>query len=220
MSLQIRLVRRCLAALLVGAATLSSPAETQQSSVLPLDEAVRNPEFFVFRARLQRAVAARDTAAIMRIVSPDILNSFGGDGGREEFRQSWQLHSPDRSELWEVLGFVLALGGRFDSDTSFYAPYSMHATNIDGFEALIVLGRNVLVRAEPRGNSPIVDTVSYEAVTRWREKSGTDRWEPVRTSKGRTGWVAQEYVRSPITYRAGFIRQQGRWLLRALVAGD
>lgn len=197
-------------------------AEPQQSSVLPVDEAARDPEFFVFRARLQRAVAAHDTAAVMRVVSPQIRNSLGGDGGRKEFREKWGIDDPDKSGLWTVLGFVLALGGQFDGDTSFFAPYTMRGTpiDIDGFEALIVLGRNVMVRAGPDAGSAAIDTVSFEALTIWREHSSTNGWEPVRTSKQRTGWVRQEYLRSPITYRAGFVRRQGRWWLRWLLAGD
>jgi len=149
-----------------------------------------------------------------------VLNSFGGDGGLEEFREKWDIANPEKSELWSVLGFVLAMGGRFDGDTSFYAPYTFRSTPIDGFEALIVLGRNVMVRAEPDPRAAAIDTVSFEAITKWREKSSTGGWEPVRTSKQRTGWVLQRYLRSPIDYRAGFIRRQGHWWLRALVAGD
>ena len=205
---------------------LPTRAQPQQSSVLPVDEAARDPEFFVFRARLQRAVASHDTAAVMRVVSPQIRNSLGGDRGRDEFRETWGIAEPDKSRLWTVLGFVLALGGQFLGDTLFFAPYTFHASYtfrgkpIDGFEALIVLGRNVMVRAEPDAGSAAIETVSFEAVAMWREKSPTTGWEPVRTSKQRTGWVLQEYLRSPIDYRAGFLRRQGRWSLRWLLAGD
>ncbi|HJR16148.1 MAG TPA: hypothetical protein VJ808_04775, partial [Gemmatimonadales bacterium] len=154
-------------------AALPAHAEAQRNSVLPVDEATRDPEFFIFRARLQRAVASRDTAAIMRVVSPGILNSFGGNGGRKEFRERWNIANPDSSGLWDVLGFVLALGGQFDGDTSFYAPYTFRSTPIDGFEALIVLGRNVMLRGGPDSSSPAIDSLSFEAVTKWREKSGT-----------------------------------------------
>ena len=212
-----RLVATVLAAWMTALPSLAQP---QQSTVLPLDEAARDPEFFAFRARLQRAAAAHDTAAVMGVVAPRVLNSFGGDGGLEEFREQWGIANPEKSELWSVLGFVLAMGGRFDGDTSFYAPYTFGSTPIDGFEALIVLGRNVMVRAEPDARSAAIDTVSFEAITKWRDKSSTGGWEPVRTSKQRTGWVLQQYLRSPIDYRAGFIRRQGRWWLRALVAGD
>jgi hypothetical protein len=207
--------------LLVLAAFASVPtiAVAQRAPIVPVDEASSDPEFFVFRARLQAAVAARDTAEIMRVVAPGVRTSLGSDGGRDEFRERWRLADPDDSELWSVLGLILALGGSFHGDTAFHAPYTM-ATPGDGFETLAVLGRDVMVRAEPNARSPAIDTVSFEAVTMWREKSSQSGWEPVRTGKGRTGWVAQLYLRSPIAYRAGFVRRQGRWWLRALIRGD
>jgi len=217
---------RCLKLLALTGCVLALPSVglTQRAAVLPVDEAVRDPEFFVFRARLQAAVARQDTTELVRVVAPDILNSLGGDGGREEFRHKWGLAQPNRSELWAVLGFVLALGGRFHGDTAFYAPYSFHGTPGDGFETFAVLGRHVRVRAEPAETSAAIDTVSFEAVTRWREghrgSTPDSGWEPVRTSKGRTGWVLGRYLRSPTDYRAGFVRRQGQWWLRALVAGD
>jgi hypothetical protein len=192
----------------------------QRLPVKPVDEAVTDPEFFLFRARVQAALAAHDTAEIMRIVDPGILNSFGGDGGKEEFRQMWGLQSPEKSQLWAALGLVLALGGRFEEDSIFYAPYLVRGTSGDGFETLAVLGINVTVHAGPALTSPVIDSVSFEQVTKWREKSTTHGWEPIRTSEGRTGWVLERHLRSPIDYRAGFVRRQGQWWLRALVAGD
>lgn len=217
---------RCLQGLLLTGGLLAVPgvAPAQRAPVLPVDEAVHDPELFVFRARLQAALARQDTTELMRVIAPDILNSFGGDGGREEFRQTWGLGQPDRSPLWAALGFVLALGGRRQGDTAFYAPYTFEGTPGDGFEALAVLGRNVLVRAEPTSTSAVLDTLSFEAVTRWREghtgSTAPVGWEPVRTAKARTGWVPSRYLRSPIDYRAGLVRRRGQWWLRVLVAGD
>jgi hypothetical protein len=189
-------------------------------AVKPVDEGATDPDFFLFRARVQTALATHDTAEIMRVVDHGILNSFGGDGGRDEFRERWHLRTPAQSPLWSTLGFVLALGGRFLGDTLFYAPYTFHGTRGDGFETLVVLGSHVPVHAEAAAASRVIDTVSFEEVTRWREKSTTADWEPVRTRRGKTGWVLQRHLRSPIDYRAGFVRRQGRWWLRALVAGD
>jgi hypothetical protein len=188
--------------------------------VKPVDEAVTDPEFFIFRARVQSAVAAHDTAEIMRILDRDILNSFGGDGGRDEFRQRWDLKNPEKSGLWATLGSVLALGGRFHDDSMFLAPYVAEGITGDGFETLVVLGSNVPVHAGPTAGSKVIDTLAFEEVTQWREKSTTGEWDPIRTVKGRLGWVHQRFLRSPIGYRAGFVRRQGRWWLRALVAGD
>jgi hypothetical protein len=83
-----------LASLLIAAGCLLVLPGTslgQRAPVLPVDEAPRDPEFFVFRARLQAAVAAHDTAEVMRVVSPGILTSLGGDGVRDEFRQYWSI---------------------------------------------------------------------------------------------------------------------------------
>jgi hypothetical protein len=188
--------------------------------VKPVDEAVTDPVFFLFRARVQTALAAHDTAEIMRIVDRDILNSFGGDGGREEFRERWDFRNPENSKLWTTLGSVLALGGRFHEDSTFLAPYLAGGTSGDGFQTLVVLGANVPVHAAPVATSRVIDTLTFEEVTKWREKSSTGDWEPIRTAKGQTGWVHNQSLRSPIGYRAGFVRRQGRWWLRALVAGD
>lgn len=151
----------------------------------------------------------------MRIVDPGILNSFSGDGGRDEFREHWGLGNPDKSQLWGALAFALGLGGRFLGDTLFYAPYTMH--DVIGE---VLLGNNVTVHAGPALTFGVIDTLAFEAVTQWREKSTTAGWEPIRTSTSKTGWVLQRHLRSPIDYRAGFVRRQGRWWLRALVAGD
>jgi hypothetical protein len=198
---------------------------TDRNSILPLpvkpvDEGVTDPDFFLFRARLQTALANHDTAEIMRVVDRGILNSFGGDGGREEFRQKWGLANPEKSQLWGALGFVLALGGRFLDDTLFYAPYLFDGVSGDAFETLVVLGSDIPVLAGPGSTFRVIDTVSFEEVTKWREKRTTSGWEPIRTTTGKTGWVLQHHLRSPIDYRAGFARRQGRWSLHALVAGD
>jgi hypothetical protein len=173
---------------------------------------------------LAGGLARQDTTELLQVVAPDILNSLGGDGGREEFRQTWGLAQPNRSQLWAALGLVLALGGRLHGDSASYAPYTFEGTPGDGIDTVAVLGRNVLVRAEPTTTSAVVDTLSFEAVARWREghsSSGSPPgWEPVRTSKARTGWVPGRYLRSPIDYRAGFVRRHGQWWLRAFVAGD
>jgi hypothetical protein len=188
--------------------------------VKPIDEGVTDPDFLLFRARVQTALATHDTAEIMRIVDPGILNSFGGNGGRDEFRERWSLATPDKSKLWGALAFVLALGGRFLEDSLFFAPYTFHGVPGDGFEALAVLGSNVPLHAGPGAGHRVIDTLAFEAVTKWREKSTTSDWEPIKTSDGKAGWVLQRHLRSPIDYRAGFVRRDGRWWLRALVAGD
>src|SRR5436190_24340926 len=74
----------------------------------PVDQATMQPDFFIFRARLQAAIAGRDEAALLAAVDPAIRLSFGEDGGIDELRK--QLRAP-KTTLWAELGHVLALGG-------------------------------------------------------------------------------------------------------------
>src|SRR5687767_1711181 len=106
-----------IAVLLATAVVSSAPV-----LLLPVDEAARRPDFFSFRAQLQRAIATRDTAALLAAVDPNIKNSFGGTDGIDEFRTMWKIGQPD-SEIWEELGTLLSMGGSFFDDHTFVAPY-------------------------------------------------------------------------------------------------
>ncbi|HSE31218.1 MAG TPA: hypothetical protein VLA93_06545 [Pyrinomonadaceae bacterium] len=37
---------------------------------------------------------------------------------------------------------------------------------------------------------------------------------------GQSGYMAEEFIRSPIDYRAGFAKQEGRWVMIFFIAGD
>jgi hypothetical protein len=129
--------RRSLIALFLGLFAAGGSLQAQEARVLPVDEAARDAGFFAFRARLQRAIAERDTTALLAVVHPEIKLSFGDDYGIESFRQEW-LASPEAG-IWAELGTVLALGGRFYDDSTFAAPYTFTDSpdEADPFEALI-----------------------------------------------------------------------------------
>jgi hypothetical protein len=220
------LPRAALAALLVAGLS-AEPVASQVARLYPVDEAAKDPEFFVFRARLLESLGRRDTAALMTVVAPEIRNSFGGDGGAAEFRQTWRLDRAD-SAVWTVLAAVLGLGGAFRDDTSFVAPYvfSRFPPSLDGFEHVAVIGSGVRVRAGPDSTAAAIGRLSFDVVRRARQGagggsvSGSDEWTPVQLAGGRVGYVASRYLRSPIDYRAYFVRRGGRWVMLSLVAGD
>jgi len=207
---------------------LAVPGQAQVGKLLPSDEAVRDPELFAFRARLQAAVARHDTAAVLAMVDPNIKNGFGGDDGVAAFQRSWKLQEGDKSPLWEELGLVLALGGSFQNKDTFVAPYaySRWPEAIDAFQHVAVLGTDVRVRAEPRPGSPVLASLSFDLVR--LANSGRSRltpeqareWTAVELKGGRTGYIASRYVRSPIARRAFLLRKAGSWRLAVFVAGD
>src|SRR5690349_15198570 len=83
---------RALLVLVMVATPLRAQAPPQ---LLPVDQAAIRPEFFSFRAQLQRALAERDSAAVLAIVDPNIKNSFGDDDGIASFRKMWTPERPD-----------------------------------------------------------------------------------------------------------------------------
>ena len=198
----------------------------QVQKLYPVDEAAKDPTFFTFRARLMQAVQRRDAAYLLSIVSPKIEVSFGGDSGIEEFKTTWK---PERaqSEVWLELATVLSLGGAFDKDGIFEAPYTSAKwpEDKDGFEFGAIIGEKVRVRAAPQVSSSIMRELSFDLVSvpDWQTNKarGEKRdWIKVKLADGQSGYVAEEFIRSPIGYRAGFQKQDGRWLMIFFIAGD
>lgn len=203
-----------------GPVVLSSQTPRQ---LLPVDEAATQPDFFAFRAELITAVARRDAAAILAVVDPDVRNSFGGDDGIEGFRKKWRLEEPD-SGFWQEFGTVLALGGTFEGPDRFVAPYTFARwpDGVDSFEHLAVVGSGVSARAAPRDDLPAMARVDFAIVRMGPGGYVIDSapWQGVVLPDGRQAHVRSDSVRSPIDYRASFMRRQGTWRLLMFLAGD
>lgn len=203
-----------------------SPAFVKEAKLNPYDDAVRDPSFFIFRARLLEAIQQRDAQFVVSILSPNIKNSFGGNDGISEFQKYWKLERPD-SKFWKTMIRVLALGGSFNEETTFMAPYtySKFPDEFDAFEHGVVIGENVKVRKEPKLDGQIIGTLSYDIVkvTEWKpinEAGKKQAWVTVLLTGNARGYIAEDYIRSPIDYRAIFEKKNGKWQLTAFVSGD
>jgi hypothetical protein len=189
----------------------------ERIQLLPVDDAASRRDFFMFRARLQAAIARRDEAAVVAAADPGIRTSFGDDDGIARFTA--QLRDAG-SSVWADLGAALALGGAFTAQTTFQAPYvfARWPDAADSFECLAVLGDRVRVRQSADPTSAIVATTSYELVQALPER--TETAVRIRLASGITGYISSAFVRSPIEHRAIFEQSGGQWRLRAFVAGD
>ncbi len=203
-----------------------SSSNVQVAKLYPVDEAAKDPSFFVFRAKLLKIVQQRDSASLYQLLSADVKNSFGGNGGVAEFKQMW---NPERanSKLWSELLLVLSLGGRFDGQGVFMAPYtfSNFPDAFDAFEHAAIIEANVRVRKSPGIKSEILQTLSFDIVkvADWApiKKPGDQfEWITVTLADGQRGYAAKDYIRSPIDYRAIFNKVDGRWVITAFIAGD
>lgn len=219
------MTRSALAALALALAW-GPAARAQVAELRPVDEAAREAGFFTFRAHLQAAVARHDTAAVLAVVDPGVRNTFGDDEGIRSFRELWRPGDPG-SALWQELGLVLALGGSFDGDSTFVAPYvfSRWPGHLDAFSHVAIIGNGVLVRAAPDPAAAPIGRLGFAIVPRADPPAALTadaarQWTPVRLRDGRVGYVAARYARSPVDYRAIFRRGDRGWRLVTLVAGD
>jgi hypothetical protein len=96
---------------------------------------------------------------------------------------------------------------------------------LEAFEHGVIVGENVRVRLMATADSPVVASLSFDVVevADWGTKSaggGKQFWVRVKLASGQQGYIASAYVRSPFDYRIVFEKQQGRWQITTLVAGD
>jgi hypothetical protein len=70
------------------------------------------------------------------------------------------------------------------------------------------------------GRTSLLEADDYDIVTEELPEERVEGWRLVRLWNGRTGYVASEYVRSPIDHRAWFERTKDGWRLMGFLAGD
>lgn len=200
----------------------------------PVDEALRDTTFFIFREELLEAVRQKDAFKLLEITDGNIKYSFGEDGGLPGFVQLWELDSPEgieRSPIWETLEDVLMKGGSFsEGGKTFSAPYyyGLFPEEYDAFTYGLIVGKGVRMRSAPNLRAPVVKSLSYDIVeimgkTASFETIGGEEhpWVQLKLLDGREGYVWGKYIGSPIGFRAGFSRQKnGSWLMHFFVAGD
>lgn len=204
-------------------------AAQKERFVKPVDEAKKDASFLAFRAKLIEAAKKRDAKYVLSVLDPNIKNSFGGDGGIEEFKTQWKINEPD-SEFWDEFMPVVTNGGNFVEEGKnklFTAPYSFNSfpEDLEAFEHGVIFGSNVNLRAEAKADSKVLGKLSYNIVKIINSVSSTTNadkieWYEVRTLGGKTGFVSGDYVRSPLDYRAGFEKKNGKWKMAFFLAGD
>jgi Bacterial SH3 domain len=213
--------------------------DTQQEIKLyPVDEGFQDRSFEIFREQLLEASRKHDSKFILSILDPDILNSYGGDGGVEEFKVLWKIDQSD-SKLWSVLSNILRMGGSFENEGGekrFCAPYvssrwreviSQLPTNSDPLDYEAIIENNVDIRAAASSTAPVVASLSYDIVKVYAKSSVYDptlidsyTWLKIATVNGKEGYVSDKYTRSPSDYHACFKKRADKWVMTALVAGD
>lgn len=213
---------------------LSIKQVAEKAKLNPVDEAPKDTLFFVFRENLRQVVQEKNVFGLLEAVDEQIKNGFGDNNGFAEFVSLWGLDQPDEaadSEVWQVLGDVLELGGSFSDQGRFFtANYvaSNWPAGYEPFESGAIIGSGVRFRSAPTLQSQTIASISYDIVKviEHSEKEETiggesHPWIKVALLDGREGFVYGKFLRSPVGYRAGFERKpNGQWQMNFLLAGD
>lgn len=213
------LMRAAVHAVTVSAFLIGAPALGQVLE--PVDQATQDASFFAFRAEVMDAVVQRDADWIADILSDDVLSSFGGDGGVDDFVDFYELDDPD-SQFWIDFGWALANGGAFldDDKGMFQAPYwsSNWPQDVDPFEYVLIRGVGVPAVALHGQGDPLALLTGQ--IVGWVDEVPDAEAVHVRLSDGQEALVPVQNVESPVGYRVTFEKIGGRWTLTSFVAGD
>ncbi|MBI4206461.1 MAG: hypothetical protein HY527_15680 [Betaproteobacteria bacterium] len=228
-----RMVSRLLACLCLCVA-VAMPALAQdgpeQSKLVPVDEAAKDPSWVSFRNRLLAALEKRDRKFVLGIVDRNIRNALDVPRGVAEFRKYWDIDADD-SPLWRELPAALFLGSAWlkpeKGPRQLCSPYVAvkWPEDIDPFDHGAITVKEALVKAAPSSDAATLATLSYDivAVTDWevadQAKEGKQKWVKIRF-KGSDAYVPEEQIRSPIEHRACFVKTERGWRMTAFVIGQ
>ncbi len=203
-------------------------AVAQPLRLAPVDEAAGDATWMRFRARLIEALIKRDEKFVTGILDRNVRN-ISGIRGTAEFIRLWELKSP-QGRLWEELPKALHLGSaisRQEKTPEVCAPYVYFRWpgNAPDAANAAVIAREALLKARPSATAPTLQTLSFDLVevSDWEiadeAKDIRQVWVAIRTRAG-TGYLPEEQVRSPLEYRACFVKRDGVWRLTGLEAGE
>ena len=207
-------------------------AKSETGKRYPFDQGQKIPEFASFRENLYQAVLQKDLIFLRSVIHEEIKFSFGAENGKADFLKTWQLDSdPKISDFWSELETVLSLGGAFfdETENSFYAPYIFMLEDIDDpYTQAVIIGEKVRLREEPSSKAKIINSLNWNLVEFVNQDEYTEEtingethfWQKVKTTNNETGFVFGKYVRSPIDFRVGFSKNEGKWMITLFIAGD
>ncbi len=212
-------------AAMLSAATVAAPtkpAAPAKKSYPPVDECLRLDGYFAFRQSLEDIVKKRNSAGLKALIAPNIVWNLSGEPDtKEAFSANWKLASGAKSAIWSELDAILPLGcGVQEAGIAFPHIFTVDVGEVSGIsEDVLVTGEDVNLRAAASTSAASKGKISWELI---KAKDGivADGWTPVTTADGKSGFIKSNYLRSPIDYRAGFERKNGKWMMTFFLAGD
>lgn len=220
-------------------------------SIVLRDEVVPGSEFDQFRQKLRQAIQARDAEFVAALLpASGVSLGFGAPLAIDEL----DLQNPN-ALLWSILEKALTPGcdqltdqtieaySSSDGESEGWVCHNLNQLFYEQYPApetaqgveyelsqVIVVGKDVNVRAQPSTNSDVIGILSNEVVefdrTAWEESPDNrspdlvSGWTPVILPNDRSGYVSNRYAYSPLGYRVLFGKVEGQWQILHIPGGD
>lgn len=197
------------------------------------DHSTKDPSFLEFKTKLEKAIQTKDAKFIESISDPEISFAFEeGSIGKKKFLKSWNLDkNPKTSLFWEEFAKITKLGYAVDNEGLWTVPYffSKYPENIDPYSDSLVIGDRVNIRELPDKNANVLTQISWEFVKNmYDQKIGQEKkkegetclWKKICLPSGKVGFVCDQFLRSPFSYRAGFLMKQNKWQMVFFTTGS
>lgn len=181
---------------------------------------------------LRRIARDRNLHDFVTLMSDDVLVSFGGEGGKQEFYSSLDLGHEINGEalFWKTLDRLLATGGWNEnrSPQSMTWPWFFPAwpDDDDGYDAFIA-GPDVALRAGPDDTAPVLARLGFGALSFAAPDGDAETvdwhafgWLPVAAPGHCLGYVRAGDATPLLGTRMVANETEDGWKIEAFVAGD
>jgi hypothetical protein len=190
----------------------------------PVDETEEDISFSKFKTRLLNAAQKRDVSFIKKILSDDVIYSFGADPERknavEGFINHYKLKDGKKSDFWMDLSQAIELGCTKVAE-SFTCPYvySKWPDKFDSFSYIAITRKEASIKAQPLVSASKIRSTDYDILKLAKEQNSKG-WHVIDLGQGKIGYLPKTEGRSSIDYRVEFIKVANEWKLKYFIAGD
>lgn len=207
----------------------SACAPAPDVQILPPSPLSQSERHFV--NQLKAIVEGRDLPAFLEVLTEDVLVSFGGNGGREEFVSYWGLETgAGQDQLWTTLDRLLKYPPQPDGGEPGMLVFPWYFSNWpDDIEAydIYLAEQGTALRAGPDETAAMLAQLPFSAL-RYQPPEGeagaVDRlqggWLPVAAPGHCLAYVREKDVLPLLGPRIVAVETDMGWRIEAFVAGD
>jgi hypothetical protein len=204
-------------AILVTTLAAAAPAKPLPKKLPPVEQCGGDPAFNAFRQKLTKAVLAKDRAAFLGLMGPDVIADFGGGSGPAAVGKTIDNAG---DEYWMELQQIVKLGCARSGDARVIPSVTVQFepwAELKDADYLMVAIPGAKLRKTPDHPGKVITALAWDVVT---IIPGNDFQTEVVLRDGRKGWLMDNELVGPMGYRFYMEKLDGKWAVTALVAGD